>query len=33
LIQDSQGSSSSSYNTNGNSLASQIQSLIVNYQA
>ena len=33
LIQDSQGKSASSYNTNGNSLASQIQSLIVNYQA
>lgn len=32
LIQDSQGSSSS-YSTNGSSLASQIQALIVNYQA
>ena len=33
LIQDSQGSSSSSYGTDGNGLAAQIQSLIVNYQA
>jgi hypothetical protein len=32
LVQDSQGSSSS-YGTDGNSLAAQIQSLIVNYQA
>jgi hypothetical protein len=32
-IQDSKGSSSASYNTDGNSLASQIQSLIVSYQA
>lgn len=32
LVQDSQ-SSSSSYDTSGNSLAAQIQSLIVNYQA
>jgi hypothetical protein len=32
LIQDSQ-SSSSSYGTDGNSLAAQMQSLIVNYQA
>lgn len=32
LVQDSKGSSSS-YGTNGNSLAAQIQSLLVNYQA
>ncbi len=32
LLRDSQGSSSS-YGTDGNSLAAQIQSLIVNYQA
>jgi hypothetical protein len=33
LIQDSQGNSSSSYNTDGSSLAAQIQALIVNSQA
>lgn len=32
-IQDSKGSSSARYSTEGNSLAAQIQSLIVNYQA